>query len=98
MNEKYRAELFRLRPDRMEFRIGEFHASNGVANGGAAQALAFDRSFKLLHGKLGRLQCQRGKRRKTIGMRSAELGELLILKLDDLPGEVSILAIPERID
>ena len=64
----------------------------------ALQALLLHRGLEFLHGEIGRLQGQRGESREAVGLRGAELGELLVLDLHDLAGEIAVAAVPERID
>ena len=82
----------------MEFRIGEFQVCHAVADGGALQTLLLHRGLELLHRKIGRLQRQRGKSREAVGLGGTKLGELLVLELHDLPRQVTVAAVPERIN
>ena len=92
------APIFGLGPDRVKFRVGERHTNHTGADGGAFQSLLLDRYFQLLHREVGGLQGERGEACETVRMGRAELGQLLVLDLDDLGGKVAIPAIPERID
>src|SRR5215218_6806537 len=56
MDEEHRAELLCLGPDRMEFGIREVLSQHAATDRGAAQALLPNRSFQLLHRKIGKLQ------------------------------------------
>ena len=74
-----RAELFRLRPHRMELRIGKLLAGDAAADGGAAQALlSSPRVLELLHREVGKLQRERGEAGEAVGVRRAQLRELLV--------------------
>jgi hypothetical protein len=44
------------------------------------------------------LQGERGEGGKAVRTRSAQFGQLFVLDLDDLGGDVAVLAIPEWID
>ena len=57
----------------------------------ALQALLLDRRLELRDGEIRRLQGERGEGREPVGLAGAELGQLLVLDLDDLAGEVALL-------
>ena len=98
MDEQRHAELLGLGPHRMELGVGEFHAGDHAADRGALQPLLLHRGLELLHGEVGRLQGERGEGGEAVGLGGAELGQLLVLHLDDLAGEVAVAAVPEGID
>nr|WP_245321014.1 hypothetical protein [Bradyrhizobium sp. NAS96.2] len=78
--------------------IGEFDAIDDTADRRALQPLLLHGCLQLLHRKVRCLQCQRGESCKPLGLRGAEFGKLFILDLHDLPGEVAIAVVPERVD
>src|SRR6516225_4273958 len=98
VDEQHRAEFFGLCPDGMEFRIGKLLARDAAADGGSAQAELLHGVFELLRGEVGILQGERSKGGEALRLRRAQLGELLVLQLDDRRRGVTVLAIPERID
>ena len=98
MDEQHGAELLGLRPHRVIFRVGEVVAQHAAADRRAAQALLLDCGLELRDRKIGELQRERREGGKSIGLRGAELGQLLVVDLDDLRGGVAVLAVPERID
>src|ERR1044071_3494129 len=98
MDEQRRAEFLSLGPYRGKFRFGKILAEHASADSRALQPLLLDGGFELLHREIGELQAERGKRREAIRVRGAELGELLVVDLDDLGGEITVLAVPGRID
>ena len=82
----------------MKFRVGKRRAGDHAADGGALQSLLLHRRFQLLHREVGRLQGEGRKGGEAVGMGRAELGQLLVLHLDDLTGELAVAAVPEGID
>ena len=98
MDEQRHAQFLGLGPHRMELGVGEFHAGDRAADRGALQPLLLHRGLELLHGEVGRLQGERGEGGEAVGLGSAELGQLLVLQLDDLPGELAVAAVPEGVD
>ncbi|HEV7390940.1 MAG TPA: hypothetical protein VGO08_04800, partial [Burkholderiales bacterium] len=63
-----------------------------------AQVQLFDRVIELLHGEIGKLKGERRKSNKSFRMRSADLGELLILNPDHLSRAITVKAVPDRVD
>jgi hypothetical protein len=56
MDEQNGAERFGLGPHRMEFGVGKILPQHAGADGGATQALFFDRGLQLLHREIRKLQ------------------------------------------
>src|SRR6202023_1024187 len=90
MDENQRAELFGLGPERMEFRIRQLLAIDAAADQRAAQSELPDRNFELLGGEIRVLQGNRRQADEAVRLCRADVGELLILQLDDLTGEVGL--------
>ena len=98
MDEQGHAELLRLGPHRMEFRVGEFDAVHHAADRGPLQALLLHRGLEFLHGEIGRLQSERGEGGEAVRLGGAELRQLFVLDLHDLGGKVALAVVPEGID
>ena len=73
-------------------------AGDHAADRGALQALLLHRGLELLHREVGRLQGERGEGGEAVGLGGAELGQLLVLQLDDLARELAVAAVPEGVD
>ena len=74
----------------MKFRIGEFHAVDDAADRRPLQPLFLHRGLQFLHREFGRLQGERGEGGKPVGLGGAELGQLFVLQLHDLAGEIAV--------
>jgi len=61
----------------------------------SAQSELLDRVVELLGGEVRVLQGHRRQADKTVRLCGADFGELLVLQLDDLPGEVGLGLVPE---
>ena len=79
----------------MEFGIGELLAVDAAADQRAAQSEPLDRMFELLGGGIGVLQGYRRQADKAVRLCRADLGEFLVLQLDDLSGEVGLGLVPK---
>ncbi len=84
VNEQHGAELFRLCPHRVEFGIGKALARDAATDLGAAQAELLHGVLELLHREVGNCRASEAKRGEAVRLRRAQLGELLVLQLDDL--------------
>ena len=98
MHEDETAKLLALGPDRMKLRVRQLHAVDAAGDRHAAQAQLLDAVFELLHGQIGMLHRDGGEGDEAVRMRCDELGEFLVLQLDQLVGDVALGVIPERID
>ena len=84
MDEDQDAELLGLGPERMELRVGQLLAVDAAADADAAQAELLDAVLELLGGEVGMLQRHRREGDEAVGIGGAELGQLLVLDLDQL--------------
>ena len=98
VNEDQGAELLRLRPEWMELRIAQLHALDAAAEAAPAQPVLLHPLLELLGREVGVLQGHRRERDEPVRMRRAELGQLLVLQLDQLRRDVAIRVVPVRID
>src|SRR4051812_31938906 len=98
MNEEDRAELLRLGPDRMEFRVGKILSQHAAADRRAPQALLLDRGFQLLNREIGKLKREGSESAEPLRPRRTEFSQLFVLKLDDRGCRIAVLSVPERID
>ncbi len=71
---------------------------HAAADRGAFQSLLLDRVLELLRGEVGKLQGQPAKAPNRSGRGSGQFGEMLVVQLDDLGGDVTVLAIPVWVD
>src|SRR5262249_53325141 len=88
MDEHQHAELLGLLPERVELRIRELLPFDAAADAGAAQAELLHGVLELLRGEIGMLQRHRGERDESVGLLGDDLGELVVLQLDQLGGDV----------
>ena len=98
VHEDQHPELLALRPERVEFRIGEVLAGDAAGDADAAEAEILDRMLDLLGGEIGVLQRRRREGDEAVGMAGAELDQLLVLDPDQLGRGVALGAVPERVD
>ena len=98
VHEDERAELLSLRPEGIEPRRRQLLAFDAAANRRAAQPQLRDPVFELLGGEIGKLQRHRRQPDESIGMRGAPGRERLVFDPDDLPRELAIRRVPERVD
>src|SRR5262245_9791391 len=98
MDEDEHAEGFGLCPERMKLGVRKLVAGYASADRRAAQPKLFHAVLELLHGEIRVLQRHRGKSDEAVGMRSAPLGEFLVIDLDDLGRKVPLRLVPERVD
>src|SRR5207245_5232800 len=85
-------------PERVELRIADLRAVDAAADPGAAQPVLLHALLELLGGEVGVLQRHRREGDEALGIRGARLGELLVLDLDDLAGEIAVRGVPVRVD
>ena len=98
MDENQAAELFRLRPERMEPRVGQLLARDVRADRAAAQAEFLHAFLELLGGEIRVLQGHGGKGDEALRPGCAQLGELLVLDLDERSREIALGLVPVGID
>ncbi len=98
MDEDHHAELLGLGPERVELRIADLLAVDATADPGAAQPVILHALLELLGGEVRVLQRHRREGDEALGIRGARLGELFVLDLDDLPGEIAVRRVPVRVD
>src|SRR5207247_7762310 len=98
MHEHQRAELLRLRPERIEFRQRQLLAFHAAADGGAPQPELPDPVSELLGREVRKMQRHRREPDVSIGMRRTPRRELLVLDLDNLARELAVRRVPERVD
>src|SRR5436190_6509604 len=98
VDEDHHAELLGLGPERVELRIADLHAVDAAADPGAAQPVLLHALLELLGGEVGVLQRHRREGDEALGIGGARLRELLVLELDDLPGEIAVRRVPVRVD
>ena len=84
VHEDENAEFLALRPERMEFGIGQFLAGDAAGDADAAEAERLDRVFDLLRGEIGILQRRGREGDEAVGAGGAELHQRLVLHLDQL--------------
>ena len=84
VHEDQHAQFLALRPERVEFRVGQFLAGDAAGNADAAKPEVLDRVLDLLRGEVGKLQRRRREGDETVGMTGAELDQRLVLHLDQL--------------
>ncbi len=98
MHENQAAELLRLFPERMEFRVGQLFAGDVGANRAAAQAELLHAFLELRGGEIGVLQRHGREGDEAIRPGRAQLGELLVLDLDERSREIALGLVPVGID
>src|SRR5215472_10384109 len=88
VDENHHAELLGFGPKWVEFGIRQLLAVDAAADQRAAQSEVFDGIFELRGGELRVLQGNRRQAGESVRLRCANFGELLVLQLDDLVGEI----------
>src|SRR5262249_34129056 len=94
MDEHEDAELFRLRPERIELRQRRTLARDVARDAHTAQAEPFDGFLELLRREIRMLQRHGRQSGEAIRVRTTPLGELLVLNRDELPRGVAAHAVP----
>ena len=84
VHEDQHAQFLALRPERVEFRVGQFLAGDAAGDADAAEAEVLDRVLELLGGEVGILQRRRRKGDEAVGMAGAELDQRFVLDADQL--------------
>jgi len=82
-------------PKRVEFGIRQLLAVDAAADQRATQSEVFDSIFELRGGELRVLQGNRRQAGEPVRLRRANFGELLVLQLDDLVGEIGFGLVPK---
>ena len=82
----------------MKLRIAQLEAVDAAAEPGAAQPVALDALLELLGREVGMLQRDGRERHEPLGVRRADLGERLVLDLDQLRGHIALGRVPVRVD
>src|SRR4051812_19815199 len=99
MDKNHHTELFGLGPERMELGIRQLLAIDAAADQRTAQSEPLDPILELLCRDIRMLYGDGGQANEAVRLRPTYLGELLILQLDDLIGEVGLSLGPKvRID
>src|SRR5437660_3235969 len=98
VHENEHAELLGLGPERMELRLRQFLALDRATDRRAAQPELLHRLLELLRSEIRVLERDARKGHQAVAMLRAELGEPLVLQLDDLGRQVALEAVPGRID
>jgi hypothetical protein len=82
----------------MEARVGELRALHAAPDGRAAEPVLLHALLELLGGELRMLERDGGEGHEAVGMRSAGLGQRLVLHADELLGHVAVRPVPEGVD
>src|SRR3989304_811841 len=98
MDENQSLQLLGFSPNRMKLRGGQFFPIDAAPDGEASHPELLHAFFDLLHGQCGMLQGDGTQTYETVRVGRTKRGNLFVLDLNDLAGEVEVRPIPKWVD